>query len=90
MEIMTMMLIALFFQIATVATVTIWSKKRDQEKVVDNGGMRSYIISCIRNTKRWSHWKETDPELDGVPPVLENLSDSELLDAYDYYCCGLS
>lgn len=87
---MTMMIAVLILQIVlTVAVLALRVKPQERRETVVNDGIRGYIISCIRDTKRWDHWKETDPDLDGEPPILENLSNSDLMDAYDYYCCGL-
>jgi hypothetical protein len=64
-----------------------WYRKKHSaiSSNIQQNPMRERIMNDIRRTKRWALWDEADPELDGDPPVLENLSDADLLELYDAY-----
>ena len=49
--------------------------------------MRNLVISMIRSSRKWQAciYNGMEDEL----PLLENVSDEELLEMYDYYVGGL-
>lgn len=49
--------------------------------------MRTYIISIIRNSRKWQAC--IDNGMEGELPLLENMSDEGVLEMYDYYVMGI-
>jgi hypothetical protein len=50
--------------------------------------MREYIISEIRDSKRWQDAVDYMADDDNPMPRLEELSNSDLLDEYNFWCNG--
>ena len=49
--------------------------------------MRTYIISRIRSSSKWQAC--IDNGMEDELPLLENMSDEDVLDMYDYYVGGM-
>lgn len=50
--------------------------------------MREYIITQIRDSKRWQDSVDYMADEENPMPILENLCNADLLDEYDFYCNG--
>lgn len=49
--------------------------------------MRNFVISVIRSSRKWKACIDNGIEED--LPLLENASDEDLLDYYDFYVGGI-
>lgn len=49
--------------------------------------MRNFVISVIRSSSKWQACIDNGMEED--LPLLENVSDEDLLDIYDFYVGGV-
>lgn len=52
--------------------------------------MREHIINLIRESKTWNDASNGVANKKNPMPVLESMSNSVLLEAYEFYVLGLS